>query len=853
MTGIRLRLSDARIASLFLVALSSLAFELEIMRAFSAGSWSSFGSMVISIALLGFGVAGTLLTFLGDRVRKNPDFWLSFSALALGPSMALAHTLAQHVPFNPVLIASDSSQLWWIAAYYLLYSIPFFFCGLFIGAVFTALSSRLHTLYFWDMLGSGLGGLLILGLMFLFPPDRLIYPVVVLAMLPALLCCMRWDGVGQRFRLNGTAAAFFLAANTAAILGLAFFGGLSVSDFKGVSYARRFPDSERVYKSFSPQGQMEVYESSYFHFAPGLSDNAGVSLADKMPKDAFLGLYVDGNGPTGVMRKLTREESGYIDFLPMSAPYLLLQDPKVLLLRLGGGIGVNTALHNGAKDVTVVESNPDLVHMIRDVPFFQAFTGGILQDSRVKVESKEVRAFAGTTKERFDLVEIGLIDSYGLSQAGGYPIEENYVYTVEALREYLRCLAPSGMLTITVWDRLNSPRNVPKLLSTVVETLRRTGVAQPEKRIYSFNLLLSTATVIVKNSDFLPAEIGKLNDFCRRMSFQPIYHPGMPENPGDFDRILQRYTELFGTAAARQEARKEEAALKPSDLYHFSLEWMFQGKAEELYRKYVFNIRPATDDKPYYSGYVKPAQLPQMIGKIGEIPEEWGYLLLLGTLLQSILFGLLVLFLPITLRWRELFSGHKGTPKTIVYFACLGIGYMMAEIFLMQRFVYFLTDPVYANSIVIMVLLISSGVGSLVSGKFRAHRKPVVRIAIVGIVCFALFYLFGLSPVLKAMLGAPLVLKALIAVVIIAPFGVCLGVPFPSGLSEISEVRPGILPWAWGVNGALSVTGSVLTRLISTSVGFVWVLVGVMALYALAALTFPGRKGAAAPVAATAP
>jgi len=844
MTGTRLRLSDARIASLFLVALSSLAFELEIMRSFSAGSWSSFGSMVISIALLGFGVAGTLLTFLGDRVRKNPDFWLSSSALALGPAMAFAHTLAQHVPFNPVLIASDSSQLWWIGAYYLLYAIPFFFCGLFIGAVFTALSSRLHTLYFWDMLGSGLGGLLILGLMFLFPPDKLIYPVVCLAMLPALLCCLRWDGVGQRFRLHGRALAFFLIANTAAFLGLALFGSLFVSDFKGVSYARRYPDSKRVYEHYSPQGQAEVYSSSYFHFAPGLSDNAGVSLADKMPREAFLGLYVDGNGPTGVMRKLSKEESGYIDFLPMSAPYTLLKDSKVLLLRLGGGIGVNTALHHGARDVTVVESNPDLVHMIRDVPFFQSFTGGILQDPRVKVASMDVRAFAGTTKERFDLVEIGLIDSYGLSQAGGYPIEENYVYTVEGLREYLRCLAPSGMLSITVWDRLNSPRNVPKLLSTVVETLRRSGVSQPEKRIYSFNLLLSTATVIVKNSDFLPGEIEKLNAFCARMSFQPIYYPGMPENPKDFERILARYAELYGTASDKQEAGNDEAALKPSDLYHFSLSWMFQGRGEELFDKYIFSIRPATDDKPYYSGYVKPAKLPQMIGKVGEIPEEWGYLLLLGTFLQSILFGLLVLLLPMIFRWRELFSGRKGTPKVITYFACLGIGYMMAEIFLIQRFIYFLTDPVYANSIVLMVLLISSGIGSVVSGKFRAHRKLVVRIAVAGIAAFALFYLFGLSPVLKALLGAPLVLKALITVLLIAPFGVCLGVPFPSGLSEISEVRPGILPWAWGVNGALSVTGSVLTRLISTSFGFMWVLIGMATLYVLAAIVFPGRKGA---------
>ena len=185
--------------------------------------------------------------------------------------------------------------------------------------------------------------------------------------------------------------------------------------------------------SFSPLGEMRVFSSSYFHFAPGLSDNAGVTLSS-MPQNAFLGLYVDGNGPVGIMRKLNPGEERYIDFLPMAAPYLLLSHPRVLELRLGGGAGVHTAMHNGAREVWVVESNPDLIHMMRDAPYFKTYTGGALHDERVKLVSGEVRAFTGSTTQRFDLVEIGLIDSIGLSQAGGYSVEENYVYTVEACR-----------------------------------------------------------------------------------------------------------------------------------------------------------------------------------------------------------------------------------------------------------------------------------------------------------------------------------------------------------------------------------------------------------------------------------
>src|SRR5208337_1359876 len=391
-----MQLSDTRLAALFLVSAAVLGFEIEVMRIFAVASWSNFGSMVISIALLGFGLAGTLLTLLQARVRGSPDAWIASSAFALAPSMALAHSLAQQVPFNPVLIATDPAQIWWIGAYYLIYGLPFFVGGLFIGAMFTILSSRMHALYFWNMLGSGFGGLLVLGLMFLLPPDFLIYPLVGIALLPALLCTIHWDSAGDRFSVKAVEALLCCFMCAFSIFLVARFGGVRVSDFKPESYARDYPDSTMLYHASSPLGESRVYASSYFHFAPGLSDNAGVSLPS-MPRNAFLGLFVDGNGPVGVMRKLAPEEEGYVDFLPMSAPYHVLSRPRVLLLKLGGGAGVHTALHNGAGSVWVVESNPDLLHMLRDVPFFRDYTGGFLRDPRVHLVRSEVRAFAAET------------------------------------------------------------------------------------------------------------------------------------------------------------------------------------------------------------------------------------------------------------------------------------------------------------------------------------------------------------------------------------------------------------------------------------------------------------------------
>ncbi len=888
------------------MSITLLAYELGIMRLFAVGSWDNFGSMVISICLLGFGLAGTLLTLVQKRVLANPDKWLYITSFLMSPTMALSQILGQQVPFNPVLIVSDSTQLWWIGAYYVIYAIPFFFGALFIGVIFMALSSRIHQLYFWNMLGSGVGGFVILLLMFLLPPAKLILPLLALASLTSLFCAVRWNGQRNAFSLGVGKVALTLVLFALSFGAVELWGRIHVSDFKPISYARRFPDVKQVYHHYSPTGDMYVYDSSYFHFAPGLSDNASLNLAS-MPKDAFMGLYIDGNGPIGVMRKLSRSEEGYINYLPMSAPYLLLHDPKVLLLKLGGAIGVFTALYHGAQKVDVVEPNPDLIHMLKDVPVFKRFTGDVLADPRVHVINTEPRAYTASTSKRYDLVEISLIDSVGLSQAGGYPINEDYIYTVQGIDDYLRSLNKNGILSITVWNTVDPPQNVPKLLSTVVEALKREGVKDPQKRIFTFDLLLSTATILVKNSDFTATDIARLRDFCDRMSFNVDYYPGMPNPPGkNFDQILAGYQRLYGITKAgasagasaasapvdtgnlaqmlrdndraRGEASSTQGgaapaggrraipaggsdligkpsaarsvdlaslspeelaqALVPSDLYHFALEWLLHGKAQELYKKYIFDIRPATDNRPYYTTYLKLSNIGAMARHIGQIPEVWGQLLLFGTLLQSILFGFLIVFIPMAGGWRAIFRRRRGTLGVILYYGALGLGYMMAGIYLMQRFNFFLADPIYSSSIVLTTMLIASGIGAVVSHRFPISRSAKVWIAAGGIALFMLFYIFGLSPLLNAALGLPLVVKILLSVLFIAPAAFCLGIPFPTGLDSLSTNRRSLLPWAWGMNGALSVTGSVLTRIVSISTGFVVVLVCVIAIYLIVALVF---------------
>ncbi|MBN2441992.1 MAG: hypothetical protein JXJ04_11615 [Spirochaetales bacterium] len=857
--------STFKLLAVFFLSLALLAYEITVMRTFSVGSWSNFGSMVISIALLGFGLAGTLLTFLQRWIKAKPNKWLSVCALLLMPAMAVAHVCAQMVPFNPVMIVADFSQVLLIGAYYIIYALPFFIGALFIGIAFLVISSRIHQLYFWNMVGSGIGGFFILGCMYIFPPQLLVIPLLVMALIATLFCYMRYDGEKKKFHIEVKNLSLSLLLFVLSILFVISFGAIRVSEYKPISYARQFPDTKLDYHSYSPTGEMHVYTSSFFHSAPGLSDNVALYLKE-MPRNAFKGLYIDGGGPIIIPRKLKKDEEKYLEFLPMAAPYQIRTEPNVLLVKLGGGTSVFTALYHDARKVTVVEQDHATVNLIKNVKVVKEYNENLLGDPRVQVISGEPRSFCVSTKEEYDLVEISLIDSVGLSQTGGYSVDENYTYTVEAFEDYMECLKTDGILSITVWNRLTPPRNVPKLIATVTKALQKRGITEFKNNVFIFNVLLSTATVLVNISDdgFTDEEITALKKFCKKMSFDISYYPGMPVRQKDFKKILASYTEQYkmkdqnnketmqpvpgensgnkNAASGNESQFHDFSDLQSGDFYHFSMYWLIQGKEKELFDNYVFNIQPATDDRPYYTAYLKPHTIPMFMDKLGDVSEEWGYLLLLGTLIQSIFFGILIIILPVATRWKDLFKGRKGTFGVIVYYACLGLAYMLIEIFLIQKLVFFLGDPIFSVSIVITSMLIISGLGSLFSSRFGKNRAFIVRIAVGGIIASLIFYVFGLNHLLRLFLGLHISLKILLSVLFITPVAFFMGMPFPSGLSTLSAHRSRLLPWAWGMNGALSVTGSVIARLISISTGFLWVLILAGILYIVAGIVFKANE-----------
>jgi SAM-dependent methyltransferase len=830
-------MKNAKICALFFISVAGISYELYVMRIFSVGGWSNFGSLVISTALLGIGISGIILTFLADWVRPRADAILSVCAISLPLLLALAVITAQMVPFNPVFLASDSRQLWFIGAYYIIYGLPFFIIAVFTGVAFVALRKEIQKVYFWNMIGSGVGGIFIIVFMFLLPPRYLILPILGLTIIAALFTAVSWDERTQSSRFS---LVQLLALVVTSLSGLCFVflgGDIRVSDYKAVSYVRNYPDSKLVHHSYGPGGEYHVYASQYFHFAPGLSDNAALNVST-MPNQPYWGLFVDGSGPIGIMGSLRPGEQEYMDYLPMAAPYAMLERPDVLLIELGGGINAQVARYKGARQVDIVEPSGEMIRLLRDDPNVSRFTGSLLNSERIRVFQGEPRAFCQDNPAAYDLIEISLVDSIGLSDSGGYSIHEDFKYTVEAIKEYFTSLKPGGILSITVWDRLNPPRNVLKLLNTVILAMEEGGVEDPRQSLYSFGLFMSTSTILVKNGSFIPEEIGVLNDFVRTRSFELLYAPGTEIPQRDTTLLMAVYRDHF-------EGREENSveSFTNADMYRGAILKFLAGDRKEVEDEYIFDIRPIRDSRPYYSGFLKLALLPLYLDQMEDVSEEWGYLLLLGMLLQACIFGGIVILIPVIGRRKQLLRHPRGAVGVILYYAGLGLGYMLIEIFLIQRLGVFLSNPTYSASIVITTMLIFSALGNLASSRFKRIRGGVVLGSCICIAGGFLFYIFYLDNFLEYFHSAALGLRILAAGIIIAPVAFFMGIPYPNGLDSLQENKPNQLPWAWGMNGGLSVAGSALARILAVSRGFPLLLGVGIGIYLMVGCLFPVNLG----------
>ncbi len=776
--------------AVFALSAATLTFEITLTRVFSVAQWYHFAFMIVSLALLGFGASGTLLALLPQLLKRDLTKLLATLCLVFSISVVASYLISNHVPFDSFQIAYDQRQIVYLAIYYLSLAVPFFFTGLGIGVLLAALPEQAGKIYFANLMGSGLGCLLALAMLSLVGGERTIIFASLSGVLPALGLAYRrsWIRLGLALGL-----AVLLTACLTRPLNIF---EINISPYKALSYALRYPGARITYSGWNAFSRVDVVESDGIRSAPGLS----YVYPDAPPSQKAI--FTDGENLSPLTAASPATDLGFLDFLLASLPYNLLPRPHVLILEPGAGLDVLLAAHNNAADVVAVDSNPLVIGIVRDQ--YGEFAGNLYRLDKVTVVAEDGRSYVHRSSEDFDIIQVSLDDSFKPVTSGAYSLSENYLYTTEAFIDYLNHLAPGGMLVVHRWLQ-TPPSESVRTLTLALSALQEIGVENPAERVVALRSLY-TALLLVKREAFTSHEIQIIKNFSQDKRFDLVYYPGI--RPDEVNRY---------------------SILEEPHYYNNYLEVMESEDKANFYSGYPFDITPPSDDRPFFFHFFRWQQTPQIIQTLGKTWQPFGgsgYFVLLALFILALFASLVLILLPLSfLKGRgEIREGRR----LFVYFLLLGIGYLFVEIPLLQRFILFLGHPIYAFALVLFTLLTFSGLGSLFSP--RLSLRQALAALIILIVC----YPFLLPHLFRWLLGGGLAFRLLASVIILAPLGFLMGFPFPKGIRLTGRIAPGLVPWAWGVNGCASVLSSILAVMIAISYGFSWVLVLGGGAYALA-------------------
>jgi spermidine synthase len=790
-------------AATLLISAAAIAYEILLMRVLSIVQWHHFAYMIISLALLGYGASGTFIAIGRRWLEARFESVYAVCALLFSVTMVVCFVLGQRVPFNALEIVWNPWQFVNLSIIYLVFFVPFFFAACCIGLAFTCRRDDISRLYFFDLVGAGLGALLILGSLFLISPQDSLLVLALLAVLASAL-------VGIKSSIRAPLVVAQLACLAALLVGLSVdWFELRISEYKGLNQALQVVDSKVLTESSSPLGLLTVVESPRipFRHAPGLSHNTRFEPPEQ------LAVFTDGDG----MSMITRFDGNldalaYLGDTTAALPYALLDNPRVLILGAGGGTDVLLARHAGASRIDAVELNRQMTGLVKDT--YAEFAGHLYDDERVSIHTREARGFVTQSQDRYDLIQVALLDSFAASGSGTQALSESYLYTVEAIQEYLAHTTPGGILAITRWLKL-PPRDSLKLVATIIAALRKIGVSKPEQQIAMIRSW-NTSTLLVRNGEFTADEIAVIREFAHTRSFDTAFYPSMPASDANlFNRLEQPF--LYDGVTA-----------------------LLGGDADDFTERYKFHITPATDDKPYFFHFFKWSTLPEVMtlrkrGGAGLI--EWGYLILIATAVQAAIAGAVLILLPLSRirrSWPRGIGARMGS-----YFFLLGLAFLFVEIAFIQKFILFLSHPLYAVAVVLSGFLVFAGLGSACSGRLVRRvgdsKYSPVTIAVTGISAFALLYVAVLPLFFQQLMGLGDGTKIGLSILLIAPLAFCMGMPFPIGLNRVADTAPDFIPWAWGLNGFASVMSASLATLLAIEFGFTAVVLLALGLYASAA------------------
>lgn len=761
-------------AGIFLASLSGLVLEIAITRIFSAAIWYHFAFVAVSVALVGLGASGLLVHY---RLKKINENWAGNLTIASSIGITLI------IPLTLFVMHTLASQVIYLPVFMFLFAIPFFFIGIIISAAFSAFAHHAGRLYSADLIGASLGAIVVVLLLSVIGGEGTALVVGMIAAIYAVIFSI----VAKSKKKILTSLVFIAFASSFLFINEntpIFSIPTDPTAQKDLPiFLKENPGAQIVKTQWNSFSRIDVVEGITGNCIPGsLSSSSPSQCAEE---GLVAKIFIDGGAGTNIISwngKLDdrSELSSWMQYIP----FKMKENPKVLIIGSGGGRDVVAALVSGSRDVTSVEINPIIFETVKS---YGDKAGNLYTHQYVDANVDEGRSFVSRSNEKYDIIYIPFVDTWASVSSGGLGVSENFLYTVEGFQEYYDHLEKDGKIIAVRWLI-----DTPRFVSTFAELLKQNNISQKDLQDHlvivsadSIEKDPSVTMVIFSKTSFTDSEIQFLANSFYQNGYKPIIIPN-------------------------------QLAVEPYSAY-------LNGEIsnQEFYEHFPTKVHPVTDDSPFFLSFEKP------IPKILEI-------------LVYISLGIVAAFVIGPYIWLRHSNSQKSelkTGKIALYFAALGMGFILIELTLLQKLILLLGNPTLTFALLLFTILIASGIGSFSSTRLvRINTRNLVFI-IAGVISVGLVYAIIVPPVIYSIISESFEIKALISVCLLFPIGFLMGMPLPTAMRLIKSYSPMHVPWMWAINGAFSVLGAVLSVVIGILYGasYAMVLGALSYLIALAA------------------
>lgn len=768
------------LAGLALTSFAALLLELALTRLFSVVLFYHFAFLAISIALLGLGAGGVFAYLLKARLSRIAT--RTVAAYLCSANAIVVVGVLEVVLHVPVALNVSGRNFLRLTELYLAAAVPFFLTGLLFSIIFARETSRIPRLYGADLCGGALACLAVVPLLnWVGGPNVILVSGIALASAAAIWAQTR--AARRNAAVLALALIILIAANHSGRL-------IDVVYAKGM-----FRDPAWVeFAHWNALSRVEV-------------DRQGQAKA----------IVIDADASTYIMNAdISQWHNTAWEAALMSAPpalaNVLRPHGEFAIIGPGGGVDVLRAVANGSPSVTGIEINPIIATTIMRGRYAD-YSQHLYERPEVHIHVNDGRSFLRSSPQRFDVVQMTLVDTWASTAAGAFALSENNLYTVEAFREYFDHLKPDGMIAVTRWE-FRKPREALRVVSVAMEALHQLGIPNPARNfmVASLGELNEDGipvVVLAKKTAFTRAEEDAVAEHVDNYpDLNPLYLPSQPGN--------NPFSELIAS-----------------------------NNPQSFARTYTYNVAPVSDNAPFFFFTMKPGQILAGTRHGIDWKVNLGVLVLLLVLAVSLLAVLAFLVLPLALAAGK----SRQSPLPLFYFVAVGLGYILVEIAFIQRFVLFLGHPTYALTVVIFLLMLSSGAGSLFSRRWlpRAQMGWIPLVLVIAAILADVLFLPGR---LAAWVGLGFPYRLVVSGLLLVPLGFVMGMPFPTGLRALAsspapefpaeqDAPDNAVEWAWAMNAAASVLGSVLAMVIAIQFGLTVTLACGAAAYLLALTVMP--------------